>query len=58
MPTKDKMWDTLVDAGVSEQTLQIVTAIDGYNKQTLKSVLYAHTGYRTFGQLKGDPTYA
>ena len=48
----DKMWDTLLDLGVSDQTLKIVTAINGYTKETMKDVLYAHTGYRSFKQLK------
>jgi hypothetical protein len=55
---KDKMtkhWDRLLRLGVSEQTLKIVTSINGYNEQTLKDVLYAHTGYRSFKQLpKGE----
>jgi hypothetical protein len=49
--TKDEMWDELMELGVSEQTLQIVTNINGYNTQTLEDVLYAHTGYRSFDQL-------
>ena len=47
------MWDKLLRLGVSEQTLQIVTSINGYTKETLRDVLYAHTGYRNFGQLPG-----
>ena len=49
--TKDEMWDELLLLGVSEQTLQIVTNINGYNEQTLCDVLYAHAGYRSFDQL-------
>lgn len=51
---KDEMWDALLEMGVSEQTLQIVTNINGYNTETLKDVLYAHTGYRSFDQLDGE----
>jgi hypothetical protein len=47
----DKAWDTLLNLGVSEQTLQIVTNINGYSMDTLNDVLYAHTGYRNFDQL-------
>ena len=43
-----------MDMGVKEQTLQIVTAINGYSVETLEDVLYAHTGYRTFEQLEGE----
>lgn len=50
--TLDALWDKLTDLGVSEQTLQIVTSIDGYNTKTMLDILYAHTGYRTFEQLE------
>ena len=51
---KDQMWNALMDYGVSEQTLQIVTAINGYNTETMEDVLYAATGYRTFDQIPED----
>ncbi len=51
MLTKDAAWDILVDCGVSEQTLQIVTSINGYSMETLRDVLFAATGYRDFDQL-------
>ena len=44
-------WDTLIELGVSEQTLQIVTAINGYTLEALCDVLYVHTGYRSFEQM-------
>jgi hypothetical protein len=50
---ENEMWDKLLRLGVSEQTLQIVTSINGYSKQTLLDVLYAHVGYRSFDQLPG-----
>lgn len=49
---RDQMWDALIEQGVSEQTLQIVTAINGYKTETLEDVLYAHTGYRSFDQIE------
>ena len=45
-------WEKLENLGVSEQTLQIVTSINGYNMDTLNDILYAHTGYRSFEQLE------
>lgn len=48
------MWDALMDMGVEEQTLKIVTAINGYSRKTMEDVLYAHTGYRTFDQLEEE----
>jgi hypothetical protein len=45
-------WDTLIDLGVSEDTLRVVTSINGYSVDTLEDVLYATTGYRSFEQLE------
>lgn len=50
--TIDEMWEELENLGVCEQTLQIVTDINGYSKETLLDILYAHTGYRNFDQLE------
>ena len=47
----NEMWDTLLEIGVSEQTLQVVTDINGYNEQSMKDILYVVTGYRDFDQL-------
>ena len=47
----NEMWDTLLEIGVSEQTLQVVTNINGYNEQSMKDILYAVSGYRDFDQL-------
>ena len=48
---KAEMWDKLEDLGVSEQTIQIVTDINGYTEETLCDILYAYSGYRSFDQL-------
>ena len=48
----EQMWERLSDMDVSEQTLQIVTDINGYSEETLLDILYAHTGYRNFEQLE------
>lgn len=47
----DQAWDTLLELGVSEETLQVVTDINGYNLNTMEDVLYAKFGYRSFDQL-------
>lgn len=41
-------WDLLIDMGVSEETLRVVTDINGYNYETLCDVLYVVFGYRDF----------
>lgn len=45
------MWNVLMDMGVEEQTLNIITDINGYSEETLEDVLYAYAGYRSFDQL-------
>ena len=49
--TINEMWERLEELGVLEQTLQIVTDINGYNEESMLDILYAHTGYRNFDQL-------
>ena len=53
--TVDEAWDYLIETGLaSEQTLQVVTCINGYSLDTLESVLYALTGYRSFDHTDED----
>ena len=49
-----QMWDKLIDLGVSEETLQIVVNGWGNNQETYETVLYVHTGYRSFEQVEGE----
>ncbi len=47
----DEAWDFLIDNEIaSEETLKVVTNINGYNLETLEGVLYSETGYRSFEQ--------
>ena len=46
-----EMWDTLLELGVSEQSLKIVTDINGYDRDTMCDILYAFTGLNDFDQL-------
>ena len=42
-------WDELRhEWGVSTDVLQVVTDINGYNLETMRDILYATNGYRTF----------
>ena len=36
--------------GIKEETIKCVTGIDGYNENTLDSILYYYTGYRDLEQ--------
>ena len=46
--TINEMWEKLLELGVSEQTIHIVTDIDGYSEETMTDILYAWTGERDF----------
>jgi len=46
-------WDYLVECmGVSEDTLKVVSSINGHSLDTYESVLYVISGYRSFDQLE------
>lgn len=40
------LWEILRENGVEEQTLQVVTDINGYNEETLNDIGYAMFGVR------------
>ncbi len=51
----NEAWDYLISNGiVSEETLQVITNINGYSEETLNDVLYAVTGYRSIEQLEDE----
>lgn len=53
--TKEEAWDYLIDNGIaSEETLRVVTAINGWSLGTLEDVLYATTAYESFDQLEDE----
>lgn len=54
MHTKiDKLWDRIVNAGIaSEDTLRVITAINGYSVDTLNDVIYVVSGLRNWKQYK------
>ena len=53
--TLQEMWETLVDQGIAtEQELQLVTNINGYNEEAMLSVLYARTALNSFEQLEEE----
>lgn len=46
------IWDAIVEYGIAtEEELSLVTAIDGYNEDTLNNVIYVRTGCRNIEQL-------
>ena len=53
--TVDEMYDYLVDVvGVSEETVRVVTYINGYSKESMEDILYVVTGYENFDQYKNE----
>ena len=49
--TFDTAYDMLTEyAGVSEDTIAVVTSINGSSLDTLQDILFTVTGYRTFDQ--------
>lgn len=49
----EDVWEMLVDMEIAtDEELQLVTSINGYNIDTLNDVIYARTGYHDIEQLK------
>lgn len=49
--TVTDMHDYLVDVvGVANETVQVVTKINGYTTETMCDILYVVTGYKDFEQ--------
>jgi hypothetical protein len=47
----DSIWDLFLSYDVcSEETLRVVTSINGYSLQTMKDILFATTGLRNLEQ--------
>lgn len=47
------VWELLVDMEIAtDEELQLVTSINGYNIDTLNDVIYVRTGYHDIEQLK------
>lgn len=45
-------WDYLVEMGIAtNEELQLITCINGYNTDTFNDVIYARTGFRNIEQL-------
>lgn len=54
----NEKYDKLIEMGVSEETLDIIISINGWNNETFDNVLFAKFGYTTFEQLEeGDDDY-
>ena len=50
--TVESAWDLLLEMGVSEETLQTVTDINGYNMEAMTDILYSRFGYNDFEDME------
>jgi len=49
----EEYWEYLTSYSIAtEEELSLVTSMNGYNEETLNSVLYVRTGYRSLEQIK------
>lgn len=49
----EDVWELLVDMGIAtDEELQLVTSINGYNIDTLNDIIYVRTGYHDMEQLE------
>jgi len=47
------LWEYLIDNAIAtEEELQLVTSINGYNEESLNSILYVRTGYNSIAQIE------
>ena len=49
-----RAWDKLEELGVSEETIQTVTTINGYNMKSMEDILFVIAGYNSFEQLEEE----
>ena len=51
--SKEDLWDKIIEKGIAtEETLRVVTSINGYTVETLNDVIYAQTGYSDLESLE------
>lgn len=51
----EEMVEILITYGIAtEEEVQLVTDINGWNQETMEDILYARTGYHCFEQIKED----
>jgi hypothetical protein len=51
----NELWDQIIEQGIAtEEELQLITDINGYNTEALNDVIYARTGYHSMDQLNDE----
>ncbi len=52
---ENEIWDYILERGIAtEETLKVVTSINGYSEEALNDLLYAVTGYRYMEQIEDE----
>lgn len=47
----ERIWDRIIELKIAtEEELQLVTSINGYNEETLNDIIYVRTGYHSIEQ--------
>jgi len=50
---RDELWEYLEESGIAmKEELCLVTSINGYSLESVESVLYCRTGYRSLEQIQ------
>ena len=50
---RDELWDYLLETNTAtEEEMSLVTSINGWSLDSLESILYSRTGYRSLAQIK------
>ena len=53
-----EIYDFIIEGCIAtEDEISLVTSINGYNEDSLNSILYSRTGYRDMEQLKDMEEY-
>jgi hypothetical protein len=54
----NEVWDFIIDVNIaSEETLKVITNINGYNIDTLNDVIYSETSYNDMEQCMKEYEY-
>jgi hypothetical protein len=58
MDKLQELWDYLIDSGLAtDEEIDLVVNINGYNLETLESILYVRSGYRSLDQIDKENGY-
>ena len=54
----NQIWDYIIETGIAtEEELRLITCINGWNGESLNSVIYTRTGYHSMEQIEECEPY-